>query len=134
MGYGSNCAEREGTEGAHPGNVTDLAAVRRGMSFLVVNKSRMEMRHSMKARERKGGATQAVTEQCKSLNGDMMRENLHSPGTAQAAVMLYTNASTHSQSKYLKKKKTRKHSNTEVVFQGLRLCTFQPAAISQLIT
>lgn len=28
MGYGANCAEREGSESAHPGNVTELAAVR----------------------------------------------------------------------------------------------------------
>lgn len=48
-GYGANCAEGEGSESAHPGNVTELAAVRRGKSFLAVNKSRMEMRCSMKA-------------------------------------------------------------------------------------
>lgn len=44
---------RRGAESAHPGNVTELAAVRRGMSFLVVNKRMMEMRCSMKAREGK---------------------------------------------------------------------------------
>lgn len=57
MGYSSNCAEWEGAENAHPGNVTELAAVRRGMSFLVVNKSRMENRRSMKARKEKGRST-----------------------------------------------------------------------------
>lgn len=56
MGYSSNRAERRRAESAHPGNVTELAAVRRGMSFSVVNKSRMEIRCSMKARKRKGGA------------------------------------------------------------------------------
>lgn len=40
--------QREGA-GAHPGNVTELAAGGRDISFLVVNKSRMEMRCSMKA-------------------------------------------------------------------------------------
>ncbi len=87
MGYSSNCAEREGTESAHAGNVTELVAVRGGMSFLVVNKSTLEMR-CMKARKRKGGAQQAVTAQCKPLNGDMMHKNLHSLGTVQAAFML----------------------------------------------
>lgn len=63
-----------GTESAHSGHVTQLAAVRTGMSFLVVNESRMEMSCSIKARERTGEAPKAVTVQCKSLNGDMMHE------------------------------------------------------------
>lgn len=59
------------------------SCVKRGVSFLVVNKSRMEMTRSIKARKRKGGAPQAVTVQCKSLIADVMDDNLHSPGTAR---------------------------------------------------
>lgn len=61
------CREGGNRECAHPGNVTELAAARRGMSFLVVNKSRMEMRHSITARKRKGGVPRAVTVQCKII-------------------------------------------------------------------
>lgn len=81
MGYGSNCSEREGTESAHPGNVTELAAVMRSRSFLEFNKSRDEMSCGMEAG--RGRAPQVATVQCKSLNGDMMHENLHSSGAVQ---------------------------------------------------
>lgn len=39
--------------GTHPGNVTELAAVRRARSFLVVNKSVIEMRCSEREEQHK---------------------------------------------------------------------------------
>lgn len=85
-GSGPNCAERK-WEMMRNWEYTPRKHDRTGScekSFIMVNRSKMEMRCIMKARERKGGAPQAVTKM-QIINSNMMHENFHNPGTAQAA-------------------------------------------------